>query len=875
MKLAEINTHKKNWQVTLPTETLTVTGTVNEKAQQLVAILTDTAINGGMITGDEVILDQPDGIFELSQWLTEKLNLPFVLATDNFTKAAEDLKWQVTYHGYRPGKDEYSVESLLTVGNGFMGLRGTMPEMEISDDHYPATYLASLYNTAASIVADQTIYNEDFVNAPNLQKIYLIVDDEKIAFEKDQIKKLTRTLHMKTGLFTANAIVTTKSGKDIAIKVKKIANMEHTAQYSIHYAFMPLNFSGTVTVVTEADGDVYNYNVARYRSLTKDHLDITGLHATGKKALLVAKTKASEITVTQYSELFSDTLDLTQLENTQTDKVIRQKITFSAAKNTWYSLDKTVSVAQRRKEESPLEIDLNTITLPDFKTSAAQSAIAWQILWDKAAITISGDLMSQKLLNLHTYHLLCSASPNGNKGLDASITARGLHGEAYRGHIFWDELFILPFYIIHFPKTAREILLYRYRRLKAAKIDAKKAGYKGAMFPWQSGLEGTEQSQELHLNPISGKWKEDHSRLQRHVSLAIAYNIWQYFNNAQDEDFMKQYGLELMLEIAHFWESAAIWDEKLERYSIDHVMGPDEFHESYPNSEKGGLKNNAYTNMMVVWLFEEIARLQEVLPTDFAATVEKSGISAETLHRMKDIKNKLALEINEDGIIAQFEGYFNLKDLDWDYYQEKYGNVYRMDRILNAEGHSADEYKVAKQADSLMIFYNFPQQKVDEILQDLNYDLPADYVTKNLAYYLARTSHGSTLSRVVHAQLAAMVDDQDLAWQLYKEALYSDYRDIQGGTTAEGIHAGVMAATLYIPLTTFAGLDIRQEVLNLTPNLPKAWESLSYKLKIRGVHFAIALTHRKIIITADETITIKVCGKPVTLEAGVKTAVSY
>ena len=279
--------------------------------------------------------------------------------------------------------------------------------------------------------------------------------------------------------------------------------------------------------------------------------------------------------------------------------------------------------------------------------------------------------------------------------------------------------------------------------------------------------------------------------------------------------------------------------------------------------------------MMVVWLFEEIERLQEVLPTDFAATVEKSGISAETLHRMKDIKNKLALEINEDGIIAQFEGYFNLKDLDWDYYQEKYGNVYRMDRILNAEGHSADEYKVAKQADSLMIFYNFPQQKVDEILQDLNYDLPADYVTKNLAYYLARTSHGSTLSRVVHAQLAAMVDDQDLAWQLYKEALYSDYRDIQGGTTAEGIHAGVMAATLYIPLTTFAGLDIRQEVLNLTPNLPKAWESLSYKLKIRGVHFAIALTHRKIIITADETITIKVCGKPVTLEAGVKTAVSY
>ena len=338
---------------------------------------------------------------------------------------------------------------------------------------------------------------------------------------------------------------------------------------------------------------------------------------------------------------------------------------------------------------------------------------------------------------------------------------------------------------------------------------------------------------------------------------------------------MKQYGLELLLEIAHFWESAAQWDETLQRYTIDHVMGPDEFHESYPNAKKGGLKNNAYTNMMVVWLFEEIERLQELLPTDFLAAVEKTGLTTKTLEKMSTIKNKLALEINDEGIIAQFAGYFDLKDLDWDYYKEKYGNVYRMDRILNAEGRSADEYQVAKQADSLMIFYNFPQQKVNEILQDLNYNLPKDYVTKNLAYYLARTSHGSTLSRVVHAQLAAMVDDQDLAWQLYQEALYSDYRDIQEGTTAEGIHAGVMAATLYIPLTTFAGLDIRQEVLNLTPNLPKAWMSLAYKLKIRGVHFDIALTHNDITITADETITIQVCGKPVTLKAGSKTIVPY
>ncbi|HCE12199.1 MAG TPA: glycoside hydrolase family 65 protein, partial [Enterococcus sp.] len=468
-------------------------------------------------------------------------------------------------------------------------------------------------------------------------------------------------------------------------------------------------------------------------------------------------------------------------------------------------------------------------------------------------------------------------SPNAYQdSLDASITARGLHGEAYRGHIFWDELFILPFYIVHFPDTAKEILRYRYRRLAAAKTDAKKAGYQGAMFPWQSGLDGSEQSQELHLNPISGEWKEDHSRLQRHVSLAIAYNVWQYWHNTKDKQFMADYGLELMLEIAHFWQSAATWDQEAQRYFIDKVMGPDEFHENYPNSEIGGLKNNAYTNMMVVWLFEEIDHLQAEIDTDiFTGILQKTELTPADLNTMADIRTKLGLEIDADGIIAQFEGYFQLEDLDWDHYKKTYGNIYRMDRILNAEGKSADSYKVAKQADSLMIFYNFSKQQVNQILTDLDYELPSDYVEKNLNYYLQRTSHGSTLSRIVHAQLAAMVDDQELAWSLYQEALSSDYRDIQGGTTAEGIHAGVMAATLFIPLTTFAGIDLRERLVQIAPNLPKAWASLAFSLHIRGVHYQINVTHETLTITVDQPETILVKGKEYQLSPQEPQTITY
>src|SRR5699024_2529140 len=185
----------------------------------------------------------------------------------------------------------------------------------------------------------------------------------------------------------------------------------------------------------------------------------------------------------QQSQLKSDNLDLTDLKTTKDDQKVWQKLTVQTKQETTYSLEKSVIVHQARPNE---QIPEEKPTFQNFEESYADSKNAWEKLWEQAGISVKGDLMSQKLLNLHTYHLLSSASPFANPTLDASITARGLHGEAYRGHIFWDELFIFPFYILHFPETAKSLLMYRYRRLETAKEDAQKAGYEGAMFPWQS-----------------------------------------------------------------------------------------------------------------------------------------------------------------------------------------------------------------------------------------------------------------------------------------------------------------------------------------------------------------------------------------------------
>ncbi|MGX6978072.1 glycoside hydrolase family 65 protein [Vagococcus elongatus] len=840
--------------------------------------LSEYGLTGGLIfSDDEIVVSDKSGLYELSDWLTERLNIPFTYSTlDEYEQNVEAMKWNINYHGFEPGKNEYSSESLLTVGNGFIGLRGTTPEMEISAETYPATYLASLYNTAVSNINGRDISNEDFVNAPNMQKMYLLIDNEKVDFTHCTIHYFKRNLNLKHGLFQAWYELETNHGKRIKFEFKKFVSMYEKNQYNLNYSFTPVNFSGEVKLVIGSDGDVYNYNVERYRSLTNRHLDEIDYLVDEKRVILTAKTNQSKITIRQSSSIDSNSIDLSNLIIEKNKKDVKQIVLFHVEQGANYQIERVINVEKFNQDEEIPTKSLKDVTFKNFEASLRHSAKEWDKLWHQAAIKVEGDFMSQKLLNLHTYHLLVSASPNGNKGSDASVTARGLHGEAYRGHIFWDELFILPFYIIHFPETARELLMYRYRRLEAAKIDAKKDGHKGAMFPWQSGLNGSEQSQELHLNPISGEWKEDHSRLQRHVSLAIAYNVWLYWNSTKDMTFMNQYGLELLLEIAHFWESLAKWDESEQRYFIEGVMGPDEFHESYPWSEKGGLKNNAYTNMMVVWLFEEIAKLrQEMNQQIFSEVQTKVQMDQATFDRMAKIQHLLGLEINSSGIIAQYQDYFKLKEIDWKHYKNKYDNIYRMDRILNAEGKNADDYQVAKQADSLMIFYNLSKKQVDKILKDMNYSLPEDYIEKNLDYYLKRTSHGSTLSRIVHAQLAAMINEKEMAWNLYKEALYSDYRDIQGGTTAEGIHAGVMAATLFIPLTTFAGLDIRKDLLSFAPDLPNHWKSIEFSIIIRSVTYKIRVTHEKIVIVADTKTTIEVNNQQVELEQGKEKSIVY
>jgi trehalose/maltose hydrolase-like predicted phosphorylase len=332
---------------------------------------------------------------------------------------------------------------------------------------------------------------------------------------------------------------------------------------------------------------------------------------------------------------------------------------------------------------------------------------------------------------------------------------------------------------------------------------------------------------------------------------------------------MNNYGLELLVEIARFWESKAAFDETTQRYSIDKVMGPDEFHESYPDAKDGGLKDNAYTNLMSVWMFNQINHIFEDIGSKTIKSLgTKIGFKASELQSWKQIASKIKLIISNEGIIAQYDGYFDLDELDWDYYHKKYNNIHRMDRILKAEGKTTDAFKVAKQADTLMLFYNLSKKEVSSLVDNLGYKLPEDYVKRNLDYYLQRTSHGSTLSRVVHSYLARQIGLDDLSWEMFQAALSSDFNDIQGGTTAEGIHTGVMAGTVWIVYAAFAGINFSADILSLNPKLPKLWRELKFSLQFRNNKYSFGFTENRLLVVSESDVKINVQNKEYQLKKG-------
>ncbi len=363
--------------------------------------------------------------------------------------------WLLEYNDYDP-KKEKSRESLLTVGNGYLGTRGALEETTACETNYPGTYIAGLYNRLTSKVADKDIENEDFVNIPNWLFInFKIENNEWFDINKTEIISIKRSLNFANGVLSRELIIKDKQGRETKVNSRRIASMANPHLVALEYKITPLNYSGSINIKSEIDGNIINSGVARYNDLNQKHLtpDIQGNNET--IVWLSTKTTQSGIKIAQalkHKVYKADNKNIETEIQTSSGKVSSRFKVFLNEKEE-LTVEKVVSVFTSKSDDvaNPLEKSKSTISSAgDFNSILKESEQAWKKIWDKIDIQIEGDTKSQMLMRLHLYHLMVAASPN-NKNIDAGIAARGLHGEAYRGHIFWDELYILPLYNLFFP----------------------------------------------------------------------------------------------------------------------------------------------------------------------------------------------------------------------------------------------------------------------------------------------------------------------------------------------------------------------------------------------------------------------------------------
>ena len=764
--------------------------------------------------------------------------------------------WTLRYAGYDPDQEGLR-EALCTLGNGYFATRGAVAGSAADGVHYPGTYAAGVYNRLRTTIAGRTIENESLVNLPDWLVLSFAVDDGPwLSIDEVEVLEHALELDMRHGVLTRTLRVRDGEGRTSRLAERRLVHMAHEHLGALEATVVAEDWSGRLRVRSGLDGEVCNCGVERYQDLASDHLDVVDAEAVDEAVLLLrVATNASHVRIAEAARTAvrrNGAVVEAPREVQRNGGFIAHELAVEVEAGDEVTVEKVVAVHTSR-DHAIFEPGVDAVravrVAEPFDELLASHMTAWGHLWDRFRFEMRVDDEVVQIVRLHLFHLLQTVSPN-TIDLDAGVPPRGLHGEAYRGLIMWDELFVFPLLDLRLPALTRALLGYRYRRLPAARRAASEAGHAGAMYPWQSGSNGEEMAQVVHLNPESGRWVPDDTHLQRHIGLAVAYNVWRYYEATGDLAFLADQGAEMLLEIARFFASIATYDHGRDRYEIRGVVGPDEFHTAYPDADEPGLRNNAYTNVMASWLLCRACALPEVLsPQRWSELADTLAVHRDELERWEEISRKLVVPFH-DGVISQFEGYGDLDELAWDELRARHGDLDRLDRLLEAEGDTPNRYQATKQADTLMLFFLFSADELRELLEHLGYTLEPEHTPATIDYYLARTTHGSTLSACVYAWVLARTH-RDEARDYFVRALESDIADIQGGTTPEGIHLGAMAGSVDLLQRCFTGLETRGDTLVLDPFWPPELGALETDICYRGHPLTLHVTGERVRVASQ------------------------
>ena len=742
--------------------------------------------------------------------------------------------WCVRLACFDP-KDERRREALLALGNGVLVLRAAPCWALSGERHDPGLYRAGLTDALESEVAGERVREESLARLPNPVALSWRLDGEPEWFPGPGVEVLAHEhrLDMRVGLAERRTRVRDARGRRLRIREERLVSLARPRLIAQRLTLRAEGWSGRAELRAGLDGAVRNDNVARYAPYASDHLETTDAGAEGDVAWLDARLRGGggAISVAARHALSAGRLTETAREGARLWR--RGTVDLRAGEAV---VVETVAALDWAPPGGRACARSLLAGAPGFEALRREQERAWARRWRRQDVEMEGE--AGRTLRFHAFQLMQTLSPR-TAALDVGIPARGWHGEAYRGHVFWDELFVMPVLATREPDVARAALLYRHRRLDAARRAAREAGLRGAMFPWRSAGTGREVTPSHQLNLLTGGWMPDHTHLQRHVGAAIARDVRAYVDATGDEGFLAGPGAEMICEVARMFASRAR-EAPDGGFDIRGVMGPDEYQTGYPDADEPGLANNAYTNLMASWTLAEAGRTLDALDAAArSALSDRIALGDDEPPRWERVSRGLRIPLHDtpDGpVLSQFEGFDRLRPPGAIALPEQLGGE-RLDWALDAVGESTNAYQMTKQADALTAFHVLGSEAW-AVLERLGFEGGADLLARSARYYLARTADQSSLSRVVQAGALAGVDPEG-SWRLFREALGTDLCALEGESTAEGIHLAAMVGTLDILQRHYLGLHPEDGALRVAPRPPPALGRVRLCLTVRGTSIEV------------------------------------
>ncbi|MEL6865546.1 MAG: glycoside hydrolase family 65 protein [Bacteroidota bacterium] len=754
-------------------------------------------------------------------------------------------EWCIIEEGFHRNYNKIS-ESVFSLGNGRMGQRANFEE-QFSGETMQGNYVAGVYYPDKTRVGWwKNGYPEYFakvLNAPNWIGIDIQLDGESLDLAKCEVDDFRRTLHMKEGYLERSFQAKLVSGKRIRVKAQRFCSIVDDEVGAIRYSITPLNFSATLTITPYIDADIENEDSNYDEKFWK------GIHTeTGhQEGYIIAETlkTAFQVATGMYFTILQDeeAIDF-EIQSILKDKYVACSLDIPCREAQETVIYKYAANLSSENHPKPQLMEnckkvLGAAVAKGYEQLLSEQAKAWATKWENSDIVIKGDIAAQQGIRFNIFQLNQTYTGEDER---LNIGPKGFTGEKYGGSTYWDtEAYCLPFYLSTAEQgVARNLLVYRYKHLKKAIENAEKLGFKqgAALYPMV-----TMNGEECH-----NEWEITFEEIHRNG--AIAFAIYDYIRYTGDQQYLVEYGLEVLLGIAKFWSQRVHYAERRKQYVMHGVTGPNEY--------ENNVNNNWYTSYIAVWCLEyalkAIKYVSETDPAAYEKICERAQFyeHSET-KRWKDILENMFLPEDEElGIFLQQEGYLDKEQRmasDLAPEQVPIWQHWSWDRILRS--------CFIKQADVLQGIFLFEER----------FDL--ETIERNFDFYEPRTVHESSLSPCIHVILAALLGKKEKAYELYLRTARLDLDDYNNDTE-DGCHITSMAGTWMAVVKGFGGMRAYEQGLHLAPFIPEKWTSYSFKIRYRDHIIDVQVGQDEVQIKNDagEDLSLKIYGEDHQIMAG-------